>query len=78
LLFGGNPESFRGCQGWPTHVRQAGRLPYRKFFQSEESPDAVLEVHDKVVFVQFAEIDLGAMSFRAMQAPAWMGCESPK
>ena len=54
------------------------RLPYRKFFQSEESSDAVLEMDDQIAFSEFAEIDLGAVTFGASQPqkPSRMDCES--
>src|SRR5947207_1830666 len=54
------------------------RLPYSKFLQPEKSSDAVLEMHDQVAFIQFAEIDLRAVSLRATQMPACMGGESSK
>ena len=44
------------------------RLPYRKFFQTDESSDAVLQMDDQIAFGEFAEIDLGAVTFGAIEA----------
>ena len=54
------------------------RLPYRKFFQTQESSDAVLEMDDQIAFSEFAEIDLGAVTFGTTQPqkPSRMDCES--
>ena len=54
------------------------RLPYRKLFQPQESSDAVLEMDDQIAFSEFAEIDLGAVTFGASkpQKPSRMDCES--
>src|SRR6516165_9756567 len=54
------------------------RLPYRKFFQTDKSSDAVLQMDDQIVFGEFAEIDLSAVTFGASnpQKPSRMNCES--
>jgi hypothetical protein len=54
------------------------RLPYRKFFQTTESSNAVLEMDDQIAFSQFAEIDLDAVTFGTTQPqkPSRMHCES--
>src|SRR4029079_15012891 len=46
--------------------------------QSRESADAVLEMDDEIAFTEFAEIDLGAVTFGASQPqePSRMDCES--
>ena len=54
------------------------RLPYSKFLQSEKFPDAVLEMHNQIPFVQLAEIDLYAVALCAAQMPACMDRESSK
>ena len=43
-------------------VAPGGRA-LRNFHQSEESADAMLEMDHQIAFVEFAEIDLGAMTF---------------
>src|SRR5262245_34618621 len=54
------------------------RLPYGKFFQTEESSDAVLQMDDQIAFGELAEIDLRAVTFGASnpQEPSRMNCES--
>jgi hypothetical protein len=54
------------------------RLPYGKFFQTDESSDAVFQMDDQIAFGELAEIDLGAVTFGASnpQEPSWMNCES--
>ena len=54
------------------------RLPYRKPFQTQESSDAVLEMDDQIAFSEFAEIDLGAVTFGTTQPqkPSRVDCES--
>ena len=45
--------------------------------QPEKASDTVLEVDNQIVFGEFAEIDLGAMTFGASksQKPSGMNCE---
>ena len=48
----------------------------RHFGELQEAADAVLEMHDEVALVQFAEIDLcpvACLLFRALQSPAAVG-----
>src|SRR6516225_5654816 len=54
------------------------RLPYRKFLQTLKPSDAVLQVDNQIVFGEFAEIDLGAVTFGTSkpQKPSRMDCES--
>ena len=46
--------------------------------QSEKFPDSVLEMHNQIAFVQFAEIDLRAVALGTTQMPACMDRESSK
>ena len=52
--------------------------PYRNFRQPQESSDAVLEMDDQIAFSEFAEIDLGAVTFGASkpQKSSRVDCES--
>src|SRR6516162_11770814 len=54
------------------------RPPYGKFFQTEETCDAMFDVDDQITFGEFAEIDLGAVTFGASnpQKPSRMNCQS--
>ena len=59
--------------------RQAGGAPaLQEIFQTQESSDAVLEMDDQIAFGEFAEIDLGAVTFGTTQPqkPSRMDCES--
>src|SRR5262249_54567990 len=69
FLFSVCSGSRAGCIPWQSR-RHACRYNVRRSLETNEpakSSDPVLKVHDQIAFSEFAEIDLGAMTFRSTQ-----------
>ena len=57
-------------------ARERLRQRATKLLQPQKARDAMFEMHDKIAFGEFAEIDLHTMTFGATQASPRMGSES--
>src|SRR5207237_9679130 len=80
FLWRGDPvDGARGGQDVQPHRLEASATKCRHFNEAKKSSDTVLEMDDKIAFVELAEINLRAIaSFRATQTSPAMNGKTPE